>query len=232
MRIPIRRLIKDSVGFGYNDNAYSNILSANDFIILCLIVLYHNEKISHKQFTLYCQRYFNKGEGISLNHHINTYHSVFDNEWYNDVYFITVVTNAAQKSGLNYDISMEDILKYLNIGFSRNRNWCVNYVAISWIKPVIYKAFSYDNYLCQQLVKEFDISVDFMTLEEADRKYDLDSGYCCSDCDGCRGEYKRSRYESYYKPDKSKIFDTFKKELVKYQSHQKNPNNALLNNFG
>lgn len=231
MKVPIRRLIKESVDF-YYDNASSHILAANDFIILCLIVLYHNQKISRKQFTLYCQRYFNTNEGIQLNRRIRTCHSVFDGEWYDDVNFITLVANATQKSTLDFNISTEDILKYLNIGFSKNKNWCVNYIALSWIKPLIHKAFSYDNYLCQQLVKEFDISVDFMTLEEADRKYDLDSGYCCSDCDGCRGEYKRSRYESYYKPEKSKIFDTFREELMKYQSHQKNPHNALEDNFG
>ncbi len=230
MKVPIRRLIFKSVDV-YDDYVISKILEPNDFIILCLIVLYHNQKISRKQFTTYCQRYFNTNEGIQLNRRIRTCHSAFDGKWYNDVNFITLVANATQKSNLDYEISTEDILKYLNIGFSRNRNWCVNYIALSWIKPVIYKAFSYDDYLCQQLVKEFDISVDFMTLEEADRKYDLDSGYCCSDCDGCRGEYKRIRYESYYKPDKSKIFDTFRNELMKYQSHQKNPHDALINDF-
>jgi len=137
MKIPIRRLINESVDF-YYDNASSHILAANDFIILCLIVLYHNQKISRKQFTLYCQRYFNTTDiwgrtckGVPLNRRIKTCHSVFDGEWYNDVNFITLVANATQKSNLDYEILTKDILKYLNIGFSRNRNWCVNYIALS-----------------------------------------------------------------------------------------------------
>lgn len=229
MKIPVGKLIKRTHS-SYRDFTYSDILDSKDFIILCLIILYHVKKISHKQFAIYCQRYFNSGEKLSLYRKIKTYHSVFDDKWYDDVTFLTVIVRGLENVSVPYEMSIEDILKYVNIGFNRNRNWCVNYIASAWIKPIIDNALG-GNTLCQELISEFSIKTSYISYEEADRKHDLASGYCCKDCDGCLGEYKRSRYEAWYKPNKKALYNDFRQELVRYKTHTKNPNDWLTNAF-
>jgi len=232
MVIPTKCIIYDTQSSSYGEHVYSDLLESKDFIILMLVVLYHNKKISRKQFSIYCNRYFNSAPDILLHRSIKTHRSIFTGKWYNDTSFLTVVLEGIleYKHQLIFDINIVDMLDYLNIAFNRNKNWCINYIALSWIKPIILATLNGCK-LAGEILQSFDIPIDFISYEDADRKYVLDDGYCCKDCDGCLYEYKFRRYERRYAPNREKIFNCFRKILENYKTHDKNPVDSLYLNF-
>lgn len=191
------------------DAVYSNELENEDTIVMLLCILYHNNKITTQQLAIYLHRHSsinkNKDE-IVLDRWLNTYKSPISGLWYNDVTYLTALYGDYQDAVcVDLDISVEQYLKYLNIGFNRNRNWCLNYMANNWIKPYFY-------YLDK--LKWFGF--EYMTFEEADDYHNLGSGYCCSDCDGCLRQYKESRYKDRYAPDMDDIKEYIINELRQY----------------
>jgi len=96
------------------------------------------------------------------------------------------------------NIEFEDFLKYVQKLLNKNRNFCIDWIFFSIVKPLIDSSSSYTalNQLRSLDVEEFDDR--FLTFEEADRKHELGFGYCCDNCDGDYKQYKRNRYERMY----------------------------------
>ena len=74
----------------------------------------------------------------------------------------------------------------------------------------------------------FEFNIEFESYEQMDNYGRLSDGYCCSDCDGCLGEYKRRRYRDIVGPETKHITE-IKSYLnsQKNDSGRRNPHNRL-----
>jgi hypothetical protein len=134
----------------------------------------------------------------TLLRNVNTYHCKINDTWYNDESMFTILCNVYNDVCIRKDLDIEVVLTYLNKFLNANRNYCINYIYIEFIVPLFNNLSDEKNV---KLLKTFELkgfNVNYISYEEADRRGDLENGYCCSDCDGCLGEYKRSRYSYYY----------------------------------
>lgn len=210
-------------------------IESKDLSVMLLVLLYHNKKITRKQLSIYLNRYSEKSTytdwtGTTYNQDflsrtIRTYHSKVNDQWYNDYNFTAILMDLIDDCE-SFEIPIDQFLTYLNYGFSMNRNWCVNYFGLSIVKPMI--SHGHDAF---DVLQDWGFDIEHISYEEADRKYDLSSGYCCRDCDGCLGEYKRSRYEYYYKKSDDKIKKPVFSQLMNLKKHTKNPSDALIEKF-
>ena len=185
-----------------------NCIDSDKISVLMVCILYHNGKISRESFIAKMQQYFQKN---MLSRKVGTYHSVVLDEWFNDVTMDSILIQEAHETCIEKDISIENYLKYLNLGFSRNKNWCVNFID-TIVNDGIYSFYDDDERI--KFIKDCNftgIYIDYLSYEEADAKYGLSDGYCCADCSGCLGEYKRSRYEHLHKPDYNKMREIYEK---------------------
>ena len=237
MTFPYKTFLRNIGINSSSDTVYSVLdIETRDISILLLCLLYHNKLITQKQLCLHCNRYqeiktdeITKYTEYSLSRRLNTYHSKITNTWYNDCNFTYVLYEDCLEKCINTTMSIDELLKILNIGFSKNRNWCVDYIAFNIIKPIINY---YDKNYSYNFLKEFGIHIDFMTYEEADIKHDLSLGYCCQDCDGCYSQYKQNQYEyKYMGTNKERVLNSFKGNLLSYKKHLKNPYDKLLYNW-
>lgn len=122
-------------------------------------------------------------------------------------------------SGRVKPMEFEDVIKYTNLYLNKPRNYCIDWLETNIINPLLE---DYNQTNLTKIVRSFGVlpENDVLTFEEADQKYNLSSSYCCKDCDGCLGEWKRREYERYYMHDiKSKVKKIFKDYL---QSKKKN----------
>lgn len=239
MNLPIKELLKEFEHSNYHGEIITTSLDiqGKDISILLLCLLFHNKLLTKKQLCAYFNKYDEKSsrkenpsyKDDTLTRRINTYHSKINDKWYNDYNFTSILLDICKDECTNYEMSFDDLLKYLNIGFSKNKNWCIDFVTFNIIKPIIEY---YDVEKSYKILNKFGLDINYLTYEEADLKYDLSLGYCCEDCDGCYSQYKRSKYEYYYKgSNKQDIKNMFKTELKKYKTHFKNPNDKLLYDF-
>lgn len=216
----------------HNNRIYSALgIELQDISIFLLIVLYHNNLITRQQFCTYCNKYDHDSTFYSKNELtrvVNTYCSPITKNWYNDASFTYILYDSCSQANCKWeDISVEQFLQYLNLGFNRNRNWCINHLAFKYIKPLLHSTESKATLALNRLLPEIHI----LSYEEADDKYNLADGYCCQDCDGCKGEYKRSRYKYNFAPDYDKISEQIKTILLSWKTHNKNPTDKLMLNF-
>jgi len=212
---------------GFERWSHNMGIDANKASVLMLCILYHNGKISRESFIAKMQQYFEKN---MLSRKIGTYYSVVLDEWFNDVTMDEILIQEAHETCVEKDISIENYLKYLNLGLNRCKNWCVNFIA-TIVNDVMYSFYENERFKFIKDCNFTGIDIDYLSYEDAEAKYDLSNGYCCKDCDGCLGAYKRSRYERYYKPDQNKI-DDINEKIRNYffglKKHNKNKNDELF----
>jgi hypothetical protein len=170
--------------------------------ILIIINLHLQKVINDKKLAAMLKSLRDK----KLDRRIRTYHCKITDSWYNDKDMSEILLTAYYKKCTPKDIDIETFLKYLNKYTNLNRNFNINWIYINLVKPCIENEWL-ETFNSLKIPNAHTIS-----YEEADRKYDLDSGYCCSDCDGCRGEYKRSRYRYHYAMNSTDI----KKKVKEY----------------
>lgn len=211
---------------------YTNIENKN-ISVLMLCILYHNAKISRESFTARMNDYRKvDAKGVCLLARVvGTYKSKVLNEWYEGVCITAVLVDEA-RSCVNVDLSVEEYLKYLNIGFNRNVNYCVDYLAFSIFKPML---DHYDASWLYSFLTSCDIdglNVTYLSYEQADRLHDLGGGHCCDDCDGDYQTYKLNRYNYYYRNDDRKALgESIRKAFLVYKSHTRNPEDKLLHHW-
>lgn len=148
-----------------------------------------------------------------------TYHCDITDEWFDDMRMTDILYEVCD-SLVIADISFENMIKYTNLFVNKNRNYCINYIFGNFIKPVLsnYQGASYETRMLESLGIE---NIKGISYEEVESQ--LSDGYCCRDCDGCLGEYKRSRYEHHYFRDaKKEINETVEKFLIsKRHDHER-----------
>lgn len=219
----IRTDSKSSSGWFEN---YSEV-KHESISVLMLCILYHNQKISRESFTARMTMHIK--DKSHLSRRIGTYHSTVNGKWYQDIIFTNVLVEEVNDTCSDRNLNIKDYLKLLNIGFSRNTNYCVDFLAFEIFKPImghynrdwVYRFFSD----CQ----EPQLNLTYLSFEEADRKYDLGSGYCCEDHDGDFEAYKQSRYNWLYKNDDEKeLSKSIQSVMLNYKRHLKNPEDKLL----
>lgn len=223
MTIPFNELnLRTSTwsSFGWFTN-YSGVENKH-ISMLMLCILYHNEKISRKSFTA------RMNAEQSLERKLNTYKSIVLDKWFQDTCITDVLVQEVEDTCTERDLTIEQYFKYLNIGLSRNRNWCVNFIAFNVFKAMVNRDLDH----AYRFIKESKlIEISPISYEEADRMYDLRSGYCCEDHDGCLEEYKRSRYHYNYRLNEKDVMKQLYDVFIKMKTHLKNPEDKLLNEF-
>jgi len=198
------------------------LLNREDTTILILINLHVNGLINDEKLNALFKQYRNK----TLIKQVNTYHCKINNQWYSCTNTFEVYQDCYQLCN-KIDFDLELCLKYFNLLLNKNRNYCIDHLYFTYIKPII-DTIDY-NYDLLNKLDVFDNKV--MSYEKFADTWEATSGYCCSDCDGCLGEYKRSRYRNYIGYDiKSKTENEVKRILnsMKTKSALKNINNPLL----
>jgi hypothetical protein len=174
-----------------NENKYINdhIFDSNDISVMLLILLYHNNIITKKQYCVYINKY------DTLSRRINTYHSNITNKWYNNCNFTYILLDTVI---IKYDISyinLKEFIKYINIGFSKKYSWCINYFKENIINKIL---DYYNKDLAYDILKDFKFNIRYETFEKYFDNNELSSSYCCEDCDGDFIEYMRHRYDEIY----------------------------------
>ena len=191
-------------------------LDQDNYILLILFFLFHSEIISRDKFVGMLRRHEKK----LLLRKIGTHHCKINNKWYQDTGSRTMLVEAFwDVSGRVKPMEFEDVIKYTNLYLNKPRNYCIDWLETNIINPLLE---DYNQTNLTKIVRSFGVlpENDVLTFEEADQKYNLSSSYCCKDCDGCLGEWKRREYERYYMHDiKSKVKKIFKDYL---QSKKKN----------
>lgn len=221
--------------FGWFSNTTD--IANKDISVLMLCILLHNNKITQKSFTSRMKQYYETvpnsfGNQVpKLERRLGTYKSELLNEWYSDIPLTNVLVDEVTEECKTKDLRVEDYLKYLNLGFNKNKNYCVNFIALNVFLVIIEhynRDFAY-KFLGSCMYNTKALNLSYLSYEEADRRYDLDAGYCCGDCDGSYRDYKQSRYEHYYKQDSIKeLKETFRNIFRGFKTHDKNPHDKLL----
>lgn len=156
--------------------------------------------------------------------YVENYHAKgLNGKWYNGYDFLNVLEEIHNEMCNDRIMSLDEFLKYLNLLLNKNKNFCIDYVYNSIVKPLI-ERIGY-NYSAQQMLESLNVEFEYMSYYEADRRNLLSDGYCCEDCDGDLHYYKQSQYEHYYK--NQNVNSYFKKHLRSFKTHLKNPNDIL-----
>ena len=200
--------------WGFTNNALSH-----ETTILLVIISLHIQKLINDDKLKAMLKSLKAG---TLLRKVNTYNCKINGKWYNDELMYLILLDVYNELCKREDISLDDLLKYLNLYLNRNKNFCIDWIYFDIIEPLIQVNDSRS--LETFGVEGLDIGLSF---EEADRLYGLGEGYCCEDCDGCYKEYKKSRYRQYYKKDNKEKTEKLFKE---YLFNQKTPS-ALKNPF-
>ena len=222
MKIP-SKIITDCRDTGYGYSNYTDI-SNEDVAILAIFHLHDQKIINEDRFKSYCKQYNNR----TLIRKINTYHCKIIDKWYSNDSTFTAILDSYNEKCSAVDFSVEKMLYYLNRLFNKNKNFCIDHLYFNYINPVLWRFSEYDG---NELFKSFEFSTSYKTYEEMDRGGYLSTGYCCTDCDGCLGQYKRNRYKYLLGYDyQSKLMKEIKTKLNEYKtkSGKRNPKNKLV----
>jgi hypothetical protein len=240
MIIPFNYLINKKLNCSHLSNSgyYLNDSEIDNSVIsiLSLCILYHNDKISRKSFTSRVNKY--KGHenfnDCHLSRKVNLHKSQLLDKFFTD----TIITDVLLSEVIlttdfnNRDLDIELYLKYLNIGFSKNRNYCIDFISLNVFKPILNhyeQEFKYD-FLKLSNIEGLDIK--YTSYDDAERTGKLSFGYCCEDCDGCLSSYKKMNYENYFnKFDKEGLKGNILGIFLKMKKHLRNPNDKLILNF-
>lgn len=222
MKIYYRDIAKETYYIDFRDRA-----------VLSLCFLHFNGKITNHQLSLYLSRYEKLRDeknpfSYELCRRVNTYHSRINDEWYTDESFDDILHHICETTCDKLEMTFDEILKTLNIGFNKRKNWCVNYLGLKIIHPLISIVDVDKTY---KILHKMGFDFDYVSYEEADRKYNLSSGYCCDDCSGCYSNYKRNEYYSRYRLDREKVKSLVLEKLLSYKTHSKNPSDRLIWEF-
>lgn len=215
----LKNKIEEYNCYGYCN--YTNI-SNNDIAILAVFKLHHDKIINDDRLKAYCAQYRNN----TLVRKINTYHCRINNEWYNDTSSFEPLMDSYFHKCDGVDLPVDVLLGYLNKLLNRNKNYCIDHLYFTYYKPIINQCDAPSDIA----FSSFNHDLDFPSYEYLDSKGILSSGYCCRDCDGCLGEYKRNAYRSYIGYNwREKIDTEVKKFLIskKTKEYYKNPHNLL-----
>lgn len=201
---------------------WSNNTPTDEATLFLIIAFLHKQsKISYER----AKAMFNSLRKGTLNRKINVYHSPITDKWYDNTGMLSILVETFSEIGSPDFLHEEEWLKYTNLYLNKNKNFCIDWIYFEIIEPIINRNYDLD------ILKTFDVDVKggFISYEEADNQGRLDSGYCCRDCDGCLGEYKRSQYETYYKVSDTHLRKAFKDYLfsIKTPSALKNPKERL-----
>lgn len=206
-----------------------------DISLLMLCILFHNNKINQKSFTSRMKQYFETvpnsfGQQVAkLSRKLGTYKSEIIDKWYTDTCLTNVLVDEVMETCNTKDLTVEQYLKYLNLGLNRNKNFCVDVIAINIFLKVIdsyNKDWAYD-FLNNCGVNGLNLT--HLSFEKADSMYDLEFGYCCSDCNGCLRQYKESRYNYHYKKDSTNdLTKQFKTIFLGMKTHNRNEHDRTL----
>lgn len=210
-----------------SSNTWRSIYSPNTsrklVVFLIITHLHIQSKINDEKM----KAMFKSLKNETLLRKVNTHHCKINNKWYNDEEMFTILCEVYNEVCVRKDLDIETVLKYLNKFLNGNRNYCINYIYIEFILPLFSNLSDPKNV---KLLKTFEVktfNVNYISYEEADERGDLSFGYCCEDCDGCLGEYKRSRYEyNYNRPSNIKqMKQYFIDELnsLKTKDYKKSP---------
>ena len=203
-------------------NNYSRALDDKNIILLILIHLHIEKKINDAQLKALFKNY---RKGI-LHRYVKTYHCSINDKWYNDEPMLEVFFDIYNDIP-NKDLTVEQVLPYLNLLLNKNKNYCIDFIYKQFFEPtVIFMNIFSDSSI--DFINSFKLGIDIPTYSQTT---DLGSGYCCEDHDGDYEEYKRRNYEYVVSrdlpqklKDKAKSFLQSKKTASSY----KNLNNILL----
>lgn len=200
------------------------LISREDTAVLILINLHVNGLINDERLNSLFKQYRDK----TLIRQINTYHCKINNQWYSCTNTFEVYQDCYELCK-KIDFDLELCLKYFNLLLNTNRNYCIDHLYFIYVEPLIRAASSDDRY---DLLDKLNIFNDeIMSYEKFSETWQATSGYCCSDCDGCLGEYKRSRYRNYIGYNIKEKYETKAKRILnsmKTKSALKNMNNPLI----
>lgn len=108
--------------------------SRKDYIIICLIYLYHANKINRSSLL---SQYNNIINGKS-NMKRNTYHSKVNGIWYNDMGIDDIYNHILDTTiPLDFEISFDDMVNHLNLITGKRKNMCVILIMDTFIKPLM-----------------------------------------------------------------------------------------------
>lgn len=180
----------------YHYGGYYNqtFISSSDIAIIAIISLHIKGKINDSRLNALFAQYRNG----TLIRKVNTYHCRINDEWYSDdSTFTAFLDSYNQYCKPLFDLSDETVLKYFSKLLNKKRNYCIDHLYFTYVQPLLSQIDSSE--IVQKVFAGMNIpNCEFITYEKANRNSDLESGYCCSDCSGCLGEYKRSRYRYLY----------------------------------
>jgi len=224
MIIPFRELtakIKSSEtsngGYYWNDSGVDDKTLAN--LLLC--ILYHNKKINRASFLARMN-----GEPTRR---VHTYKSKVLNEWFSDVPLIDVLLQEATSCN-NLDLTFEEYFEHLNLGLNRNRNYCIDVIAIGVFKSIQDRHSNYNSdYFCDFVNASKLTTLESNTYEATDSRYDLGNGYCCDDCDGDYENYKRQRWHFNYRIDDKEVSKQLKNVFLPMKTHLRNMDDKVAN---
>jgi hypothetical protein len=209
-----------------NNYGYVNMSSVNneDIAILAIIELHRNKKISYKKMMAMFKQYRSK----TLIRKINTYHCKINNKWYSDGGTFTAIMDSYNELCIKEDFSIETCLKYFNLLFNMNKNYCIDHLYFAYFKQIIQ---GMNNYQGHQLLNLCNIdNINVMSYDDFKQTWQATSGYCCEDCDGPICQYMSNRYENhlgYNYQDNFKNLVKNKLNSMKTTSGLKNPQNRL-----
>lgn len=197
-------------------------LESRNIILLILIHLHIDKKINDAQLKAFFKNY---RKGI-LDRFVKTYHCSINDKWYNEEPMLEVFFDIYNDIP-NKDLTIEQVLPYLNLLLNKNKNYCIDFIYKQFVEPaIIFMNIYSDNSI--DFLNSFKLGIDIPTYSQM---IGLGSGYCCEDHDGDYEEYKRRNYEYVVSnnlpqrfKDKAKSFLQSKKTVSSY----KNPNNILL----
>jgi hypothetical protein len=160
IQIPISKFVREYERLHSNSTTKSLFnINANDISIILICSLYHHKNISKEQFHSYFNKY--KSKQCSLTRFIKTYKCKINNKWYNDMNFTSILLDICKLEN-HKNISFDDFLVYLNLGFNKNKNWCLNYVGSKIFIPIL-------NSIClhrhQDLLSAFGFLISNDTME-------------------------------------------------------------------
>lgn len=208
-------------------NSYS-ALETKDVVFLIIVYLNLNKKINDKKMNAM----FKGLREDTLLRKVNTYHCKINDKWYNDEHMYTILLDVynGDYTLSKLPIPVETILKYINLYLNKPKNYCIDHLYHSFIQPFIDNIQSEQNIKLLRTFAVYDKDYILTTYEDLDRRYDLGSGYCCEDCDGCYSEFKRSRFNFLYgKEQREKAIKLFTEYLdtLRTEGYLKNPRRKL-----
>jgi hypothetical protein len=145
--------------------------------------------------------------------YLNTYHCKINDKWYGNESMTEVLTDVCEKANMQIrNLSLDEILAYTNLYLNKNKNFCIDHIYTTIIKPFIDRA-KYDEYRTMELglfgTKLLNEPIAYRDFKP--------HGYCCSDCDGDYSDYKSSQYRQEVGITVSKAYEMHFKELLRNQ---------------